>query len=415
MFSLDRWEEIMEAIRKNKLRTFLTGVSVASGIFILVILLGVSEGIQNGVATQFENDAADRVSVSTGRTTKGYKGMNPGRNVDMDMKDYNNMLARYGDQINLKSALFRVWTSQLSYGKETGSYRVEGVHPDYVALENADLLEGRFINQFDVETDHKVTVIGKVVRDDLFKDVDTPIGKYLNVSGVNFKIIGVYSDPGGEREESRVFIPIRLAQSIFGDGQEVRNIVVTLNPTSNYEEALEQSQQFVANLENDLKQRYSIAPDDMSAVRVSNTLEQAKQFYQTMSAIKIFFWFVGICTIVAGIVGVGNIMLIIVKERTKEIGIRKALGAKPWSIIGMILQEAIFVTAVAGFFGLIAALFLLEKLGPNIETDFVKNPGVDFNIALSTVIILIVAGALAGFIPARRAAKIKPIEALRDE
>ncbi|MDT8346626.1 MAG: ABC transporter permease [Flavobacteriaceae bacterium] len=415
MFSLDRWEEIMEAIRKNKLRTFLTGISVASGIFILVILLGVSEGIQNGVATQFENDAADRVSVSTGRTTKGYKGMNPGRDVDMDMKDYNNMIARYGEQINLKSALFRVWTSQLSYGKETGSYRVEGVHPDYAALENADLLEGRFINHFDVEKDHKVTVIGKVVRDDLFKDVDTPIGKYLSVSGVNFKIIGVYTDPGGEREESRVFIPIHLAQGIFGDGREVRNIVLTLNPASNYEAALEQSQQFVANLENDLKQRYSIAPDDMSAVRVRNTLEQAKQFYQTMSAIKIFFWFVGICTIIAGIVGVGNIMLIIVKERTKEIGIRKALGAKPWSIIGMILQEAIFVTAVAGFFGLVSALFLLEKVGPNIETDFVKNPGVDFNIALSTVIILIVAGALAGFIPARRAAKIKPIEALRDE
>ena len=189
----------------------------------------------------------------------------------------------------------------------------------------------------------------------------------------------------------------------------------TLAPVDNFEEAVFASKKFTAKLKNYLKQEHQVAPEDNSAINVHSSLEQAKRFYTLTNNISLFFWFVGICTIIAGVVGVSNIMLIIVKDRTREIGIRKALGAKPWSIIGMILHEAIFVTAVAGFAGLIFSMGLLEILGPNIEVDYVSNPTVNFSIAMTMVILLIIAGALAGFFPAYRAAKIQPIKALRDE
>jgi putative ABC transport system permease protein len=248
----------------------------------------------------------------------------------------------------------------------------------------------------------------------LFKDED-PMDKYISLYGINFKVVGVFMDPGGERDESKVFLPITTAQIAFNGADNIRNMMYTIKMADNFEQAVENSQQISLAIENEIKQRHTVAPDDVSAVRVFNTLEEAKKIYSLVDTIKAVFWFVGIGTIIAGVVGVGNIMLIIVKERTKEIGIRKALGAQPWSIIGMILQESVFVTMFAGLFGLVLGLGLLELVGPLIESDFIKYPQVDFNTALTTVIILVVAGALAGFIPAYRAAQIKPIIALRDE
>jgi putative ABC transport system permease protein len=210
-------------------------------------------------------------------------------------------------------------------------------------------------------------------------------------------------------------LPLSTSQRVFNGGNKVRNLGFTLKKQKTFQQALQQSIKFSTELESFLKERHIVAPEDTSAVNVFNTLEEAKRYYDLIKMIKLFFWVVGIFTIIAGVVGVSNIMLIIVKERTKEIGIRKAIGAQPWAIIGMILHESIFVTAIAGFLGLLSSMALLEVLGPNIEVDYIVNPTVNFNVAITTVFILIIAGALAGFFPAWRAARIKPIVALRDE
>lgn len=414
MFNIERWQEIFETIRKNKLRTFLTGLSVASGIFILVILLAIGQGMENGISEQFENDATNRISVWTGVTSESYKGLNPGRRIQLDNYDYELATTKNMDALEYKSGLYSIWSGLATYKGESGSYRVEGVHGDYQFLENETLTKGRYINQNDLNHYEKVAVIGYRVYQDLFKDTKA-IGEYIEITGIKFKVVGVYTDPGGEREETRIFIPLTTAQRVFNAGDKLRSVAFALHQSDNFEEALAASEAFTAQLESDLKQKHIVSPTDERAININNSLENAKRFYDLNAMIRAFFWGVGICTIIAGVVGVSNIMLIIVKERTKEIGIRKAIGAQPLSIIGMILHESIFVTAIAGFVGLISSLLLLEVAGPLIQSEYLKNPSVDFGVAITTVIILIVAGALAGFFPARRAANIKPIVALRDE
>jgi len=413
MFSLERWQEVFETISKNKLRTFLTGVSVASGIFILIILLGVSVGMQNGIEEQFERDASNIINIYPGETSLEYKGLNPGRRIQFTNEDYELALSNK-EEVERKSSLYRIWNGLVSYKKEFGSYRVEGVLPDYQFLENASIIEGRFINQSDLENYEKHIVIGNRVKKDLFKDA-SPLGEYISLSGLNFKVVGVFTDPGGDREEARVYIPLRTAQVVYGAGNNIRSMGFTLPKVDDYEQALTESKEFTAKIERQLKAKLLVNPLDTSGIFISNNIENTKEIYQLISAMQIFFWFVGIATLLAGIIGVSNIMLIIVKERTKEIGIRKALGAKPMSIVGMVLHESVFVTAFSGIVGLILALALLEFIGPMVDLDFMVNPSVNFNIALTTVVILIVAGAIAGFFPAWRGARIKPIEALRDE
>ncbi|MGO2103167.1 MAG: ABC transporter permease [Psychroflexus halocasei] len=414
MFSIERWQEVFDTISKNKLRTFLTSVSVIFGIFILVVLLGVGEGMKNGIEKQFQSDAENRISVYTGVTTVGYKGLNPGRYIQMKNEDFDYTMRANEGNFESASSMYRIWSGLITYGEESGSYRVEGVMSDYQALESASMVSGRFINQTDQKQFEKYVVIGQKVADDLF-DEKVPIGEFIKISKINFKIVGVFSDPGGEREESRVYIPLSTSQKVFGAGNDIRSMAFTVPKRTNFDEALQESEMIVNNLTNQLKTKYKVAPEDTSAISVNSSLESAKRFYDLMNVIKIFFWGVGIATLLAGIVGVSNIMLIIVKERTKEIGIRKALGAKPMSIVGMVLHESIFVTAISGFIGLILALVLLENLGPLIDSEFISNPEVSFNVAITTLIILIIAGALAGFFPAYRGARIKPIEALRDE
>jgi putative ABC transport system permease protein len=414
MFSLERWQEVFETISKNKLRTFLTGVSVASGIFILVILLGVSVGFQNGIENQFQNDAENIINVYPNRTSIDYKGFNKGRRIQLKNDDYELAVKSSNQTIEYESPMYRIFSGLVTYKSESGNYRVEGVQPDYQFLESADIIEGRFINKNDIKTTEKYVVIGNRVKKDLFKE-GSSIGKSIKISGLNFKVIGVYTDPGGDREESRVFVPISTAQIVFGAGTDISNMGFTLPKEKDYDKALKESSAFAANLERVLKEKLLIDPKDESAINVSNNIEQTKEIYILISAMRVFFWCVGIATLLAGIIGVSNIMLIIVKERTKEIGIRKALGAEPLSIVGMILHESVFVTTISGLFGLLFGLILLEIVGPFIELDFISNPSVDFSIAISTLILLIAAGAIAGFFPAWRGARIKPIDALRDE
>ncbi|MDO1502442.1 ABC transporter permease [Winogradskyella maritima] len=414
MFNLERWQEIFETLRKNKLRTFLTGLSVASGIFILVILLGFSSGIENGVTSEFQQDATNEISIRTRITTKGYKGLNPGRRIQLKDEDFSAVNNDYDDYLEYRSANYSIWGGQVNYKNESGNYRVQGAMPDYQFIENSDIGSGRFLNQSDLDEGKKVAVIGNKIKTDLFKGED-PIGESIIISGINFKVVGVYFDPGGEREESNIYLPLTTVQQSFNGGNDIRNMSFTVKMSENFDEAVELSNNLSLAIENDLKQRHIVAPEDEAAIRVYNTLEEAKKIYSLIDTIKLVFWIIGIFTIIAGVVGVGNIMIIIVKERTKEIGVRKALGAEPMSIIAMILQEAVFVTMIAGLFGLIAGLGLLELVGPQVDSPFIKYPQVDFATAITTVFILVAAGALAGFIPAYRAAKIKPIEALRDE
>jgi putative ABC transport system permease protein len=414
MFNIERWQEIFEAIAKNKLRTFLTGLSVASGIFILVILLGVGKGLQNGIEKQFERDAAGLIQVWSGATTKAYKGLNPGREIQFRNSDYDISVRKFGEQFDKNGSTYNGWGATIVYGKESGNYQYRGVNPDYLAIANATVVKGRYINTNDLIYKEKVVVIGQKVKLDLFKEKD-PIGEQISVNNINFKVVGVFTDPGGERQEGRVFLPLSKAQQVFGAGDKISNMFYTLKKKDTYEEAVAEAVKFSNDLESVLKSKNSIDPEDKSAIGVNNSVVEAKKFYDLNLYIRLFFWWVGICTIIAGVVGVSNIMMIIVKERTKEIGIRKALGASPISIIVMILHESIFITSISGFVGLLTGLALLELVGPHAQSEYFVNPQVDFNVAISTLIVLVVAGALAGFIPAYHAAKIRPIVALRDE
>jgi putative ABC transport system permease protein len=414
MFNIERWQEIFESISKNRLRTFLTGISVASGIFILVVLLGAGKGLQNGIEKQFERDAEGTIEVWSGTTTKEYKGLNPGREIQLRNSDYAQAVQKFDDKLEIKASTYNFWGGLISYGKESGSYQFRGTDPEYGLIENLTIVKGRYLNSNDVANNEKVAVIGMKIKTDLFKDKEA-LGKEILISNINFKVIGVFTDPGGEREESRAYMPKTTVQRAFGGSDKINNIFFTLKKTKDYDQALAQSKKFTEDLKQLLKTKNVVAPDDDSGIGVNNSVEDAKQFYDLNLYIRLFFWWVGICTIIAGVVGVSNIMLIIVKERTKEIGIRKALGASPFSIVSMILHEAIFITTISGFIGLLASLLLLEFVGPMVQSEYFLHPEVDFNVALTTLVLLVFAGALAGFFPAFRAARIKPIVALRDE
>ncbi|QXP56078.1 ABC transporter permease [Cellulophaga sp. HaHa_2_95] len=415
MFDLERWQEIFDTIRKNKLRTFLTGLSVASGIFILVILLGFGQGMQNGIAKEFESDSATSIWIWTETTQKAHKGLNPGRQIQFRDEDYTTIVDKMDLNLDQKSAFYLPQNITTTYKDDALIYRVMGTTNGAQFLENQDMLEGRFITIKDESQVEKVAVISDKIQREAFTDVDNPVGEYIKISNIPFKIIGVYKDKAGEREENRIFIPITTAQKVFNGADKLDNLVFSSPPAANFDEAVQQSITLKTKIDTYLRQAHSIAPDDEGGIGINNQMENAKRFYALTGNIKLFFWFVGLCTIIAGVVGVSNIMLIVVKERTKEIGIRKALGAKPWSIIGMILHESVFVTAISGFTGLIFSMGLLELIGPNIEVDYIVNPSVDFNVAMSTVFLLVVAGAIAGFFPAWRAASIHTIDALRDE
>jgi putative ABC transport system permease protein len=277
------------------------------------------------------------------------------------------------------------------------------------------MFEGRYINNEDIRLTNKVAVISKKIQNELLKNVEEPLKEYIQIEGLNFQIVGVFSDAAGEREENKVYIPISTLQKVFNGSDKLGNLSFTLKPGKDLETSVEESKQFTEDLKKYLKAAHSVAPEDNRGVGVFSAIEEMQRFYTLTNSMALFFWFVGICTIIAGVVGVSNIMLIVVKERTREIGVRKAIGAKPWSIISMILHESIFVTTIAGFTGLILGMLLLEVLGPNIQIDYVSNPSVNFTMAVTMVFILVIAGTLAGFIPAYRAAHIKPIEALKDE
>lgn len=412
MFDLDKWQEIFSTIRKNKLRTFLTGFSVAWGIFMLVVLLGSGVGLENGIKHEFEGDAINTIRISGGRTSIAYDGMQAGRDIILTNDDYERVKYLVPQADNFAA---RRWVSfennKISYKKEYGSFNVNGVHPSMRVIEQAHIEKGRFINDVDVKETRKVVAISQLIADELFRYGEEPLGEYVKIGSIPFLVVGIYKDPS-QYDNRFVYIPISTAQKVFAGSNRINNIWYT---TGNM--TLSQNEASLEMLRKDFAKRFRFDPTDQRALWIRDNLKNFQQFQSMFLTIKIFIWIIGLGTIAAGIVGVSNIMLIVVKERTKEIGIRKALGATPASIIGLILLESVFITAFAGYFGLVAGVGLLELLSPVFENNesFFRNPQADFGIAVGATLVLIVSGTIAGFIPARRAARIKPIEALRDE
>lgn len=409
MFDRDIWQEIFHTLKNNKLRTFLTGFSVGWAIFILVMLLASVNGMQNGFTSQFNDDATNSIFIRPGTTAKAYGGFEAGRRIQLKNDDYLYIKNSFPKDIEYISSRYFTGTTA-RYKSETGSYSVQAVHPDHQIIEKTLITKGRFFNNADVMNSAKVAVIGRKVAEDLFKKED-PLGKFVEFNGLSFRVIGIFTDDGDDNAERRIYAPITTYQRIYGDTNIINQVVLTYNPTYDLTKALE----FSGRLEDLMKRRHRVAPDDQAGINVWNYAEafdDISSFSAVLSAISIG---VGFLILVAGIVGIGNIMVFTIKERTKEIGVRKALGAQPKQIINLVLLESTFITALSGFIGLIFAWIILSLIGPNINTPAFTNPSVSLSTVITATIILIVAGVLAGLIPAVKAANVKPIVALSDK
>jgi putative ABC transport system permease protein len=406
----DRWQEIFDTLRRNKVRTALTALSVSWGIFMLIILLGAGQGLENQVQTNFKDDAVNSIWVRPGRAALPYKGLRPGRKILFTNEDLAAVASV--DGIEHMSGRFYMYGAEytVNYGTKNASFDVRSVHPGHQFLEKTIVTRGRFLNELDIEDRRKVAVVGKPVSKFFFGD-GSPLGKFLTVRGIQYKIVGEFIDEGGEGELQKVYLPITTAQRAYNAHGEIHHILFTVGDAN-----LETSQRIESEVRSLLARRLHFAEDDPRALRVRNNLEEFSKISQIFSLIRIFLWIVGIGTIAASVVGVSNIMLISVAERTVEIGVRKALGAPPTSIVAMILKESVLVTALAGYLGLIAGVGLLELFNRTLpENDYITNPQVDLNVALSALAILVVAGTLAGIVPAIRAARVSPVVALRSE
>ncbi len=408
MFDLDKWMEILDTMAKNPLRTLLTSLSVAVGIFILVVLLGLSQGLQSGVSQTFQKDAVNSIWVRGGQTALAYQGYKPNRNIRFNNEDVKE--AKVIDGVIDYSARLSFWGAILKVGSQQGQYGVRAVHPAHAVVEKTEITAGRFVNQGDIQNARKVAVIGQTIIDDLFKQND-PIGEQIEIFGIRFTIVGTFRDGNSRWENRQVYIPITTGQNLFGRGKDAIDMFIVSNEENNFERSIEISDEIASYL----RAEYKIHPEDQRGIDITNMNEEAKRFENIFLGIKVFVFIMGILTLMAGIIGVSNIMSIVVKERTKEIGIRKAIGASPWSIISLILQESVFLTLIAGCAGLIAGVLALESISGQMDHEYFKDPRVSFWSSLSAIIILVVAGAISGFIPAFRAAAIKPVEALKDE
>lgn len=410
LFDIDKLQEIYNTISKNKLRTFLTGFSVSWGIFMLILLLGSGTGIENGVKAEFKNIATNSIWVRSGQTSKPYKGLQPGRHIKFTNDDYEKIKSSLRG-IEHITARFYLWDNNLvTYKKEYGTFNIVAGHPADRYLEKTILAEGRLINEIDVEQFRKVVTIGTLVQEQLFRN-ESALGKYININGVAFKVVGVHFDEGSERPLRWLYLPISTVQKVFGGGNRIHSLMFTAGEAT-MKEGLKMEQQ----VRESLATQHNFDIDDEKALRIWNSLKRYQKFVNLFSSIRIFIWLIAVGTIIAGIVGVSNIMLISVKERTRELGIRKALGATPSSIINLILTEAVLITSFSGYIGLVAGVAIVELASSHLPAvELFQNPQVDFKAAIGAVILLVLAGLMAGFIPARKAANILPVEALRNE
>lgn len=410
----DSLQEILFTLRQNKLRTFLTAFGVFWGIFLLILLLGAGQGLKNGAQAGFGSNESNVVWIWARKSSVPYKGLQTGRHIFLDTDDIDAIKREITD-VKTVSAEQRLWGNTLiTHAKRSGNFDIYGIGHDFFKIKSGlEYFGGRKLHDLDNEEIRKVSLIGSKVKENLFPN-SSPVGKYIRINNVSFLVVGVFhDDEGNGRNSIRVYIPSTLYQKTFGKGL---NRVSTIAYLPNDGVDSKQVEKDVIAL---LKKRHRVAPSDKAAIRSYNLQERVEKTNALFAGINAFIWFVGIGTLTAGIVGISNIMMITVKERTVEIGIRKALGARPTHIISSLLFESVFVTAIAGYMGLVfgvgvieLASFSLEKF--NIQNEFFKRPEVDFAIAIQAIIILVLVGALAGFAPAWRAARIPPIEAMRN-
>jgi len=409
MFDLDRWREIFQSISKNKLRSVMSGFTVAFAILLFTLLFGVSSGLGNFFKEAFADDADNFMAVRVWKTTKPYKGLQTGRRIQLKNKDYNFIKDTYKDKIQHQTARVRR-NVNISYKNKQDNYTLRAVHPDHQFLEKTIIDEGRFINQRDLKNKAKVIVIGRLVKKDLFGEKPA-LGKRVNVSGISYKIVGIFSDVGGDNEERLTYMPVTTAQMLYGNNDHLSQIIIGYNPNLSTDEAIA----FGNKMERDLRKELNVHPDDQSAVSIMNMAEANQMVGGIMFALTVIIIFIGSGTLIAGIIGISNIMIFVIKERTKEFGIRKALGAQPSSIVGMVVQESVLITTLAGYLGLSVGTYILslESLREVLEEYFIKEPSVSTTLVVTATIILILSGLIAGLVPAKKAAKIKPIVALR--
>jgi putative ABC transport system permease protein len=417
----DKWQEIMIVLKKNKLRTFFTAFGVFWGVFLLVVMMGSGNGLRNSALEGFGNMATNSFFMWTQRTTMPYKGFQRGRFYNFRNADAEaiRMNITEADKVapRLQAGGHRGGGNTVVRGERTGSFDIYGDTPDFFDIMPMNVTMGRLINKMDLEEQRKVIVIGDRVYQEMFKKDENPIGEYLQVKGVYFKVIGVVKSKQrgfqAEQDEKSIHMPLNTLQQTFNYGDIIGWFSITAKrgvPASQLEQ---KTKDF-------LKARHHIHPDDNRAIGSWNMENEFNKFSSLFQGITILVWIVGSGTLFAGVVGVSNIMLIVVKERTKEIGIQRALGAPPSAIMSQIIIESVFLTTLAGYVGLVVGVGLIELVdyliaSSGVQSEMFRNPEINFNMAMLSLGILVVSGIFAGLIPARRAISIKPIDALRDE
>lgn len=416
---LDIFQEILGTIRRNKMRTALTGFAVAWGIFILIVLLGAGNGLVNAFEKSSSERALNSIRVFPGWTSKAYAGMREGRRVELNNGDLDITQEKFAGRVGRVAPSLFQGGCTVSYGQEYISANLDGYFPEQTELDGVKMLKGRYVNKLDIDEQRKVAVLGHKSAEILFgKSGVEPIGSFVNVGGVAYRVVGIYKTEN-ENGQHHVVIPFSTLQLIYGKGRFLHNYTLTIDGL----ETMEANDAFEGELRAALGEAHHFAADDDGAVWFWNRMKQYIQSNTAMKALKVAIWVIGIFTLLSGIVGVSNIMLITVKERTREFGIRKALGAKPRSILALVMAESVAITTFFGYVGMVAGIGVTELAagvmgegtmdnGMWSETVF-TNPTVDISVAIEATLTLIVAGSLAGFIPARKAVSIRPIEALR--
>ncbi len=417
MFDLDKWQEVLHTLRRNKLRTVLTAAGVLWGIFMLVLMLGFGNGLERGVMQNMVGFVSNSVYVWGQRTSKPYQGLAPGRRIRFTTQDIQAIQSSVSGIAALAPRnQLGGWQdgNNVSFGSKTGNFGVMGDYPELIEVDNIEVVEGRFLNRADMDDRRKVTVIGQHVREVLFEPGRSPIGEYVKIRGLFFRVVGVQrsSLPGqeGERGNSTLYVPFSTFQVAFNNGNRVGWFAVAAHPDV-------PGPELEAAMRRALSVTHRVHPDDKQAFGSYNAAEKFNRMQSLFIGVKAFIWFVSIATLMAGALGVSNIMLISVKERTREIGVRKTLGATPAAIVWMVLQEAVVLTVLAGYLGLFLGVVALEAVASLVPAGSgpLAAPSVDLNVAVIAAAVLLVLGAVAGVAPARQAAKIRPVVALRSE
>lgn len=394
------------------MRTLLTGFSVSWGIFMLVILLGVGTGLENGYQKEFSDDAMNSIWLRSGQTAVPYAGMQAGKSIQLTNDDFNQLVKQLPG-LEKASARWNKWSGFIfRNGPHAFNYTLKGVHPDHQYVEKTIVLQGRYFNERDITEKRKVCLISVDMESELFPEARNALGSWVEINGISFRVVGIFKDEGNENENKVGYIPVSTAQLAFNGQDKVDQIIFTIG-----DKGLEASQKMAREAKAMLAQRHHFDPSDERAIYVRNNVEEFERFAGILRGIRLFIWIIGIMTIAAGVIGVSNIMLISVRERTAEFGIRKSIGAPPASIVKMVIGEAIAITAFFGYLGMVSGVALLEGIQPFIPTEgaIFSNPEVNFHIALYATALLIVAGSMAGLFPALKAARIKPVEAMRNQ